>query len=1510
MASGERRVVREVWRCNGTIRDSHAVVSGVMKRATQLLFVVLAALGAGAASAQPQVSYITPDAGAPGMCVAVEIVGPAGNQNNFGQDQLWTTDSVVYLPRPSDRKMVRLGPTIVSWNEQLIQQMILIEPNIPSSDTFIYLAVHRNGQSTGNIMFRIIAPIHLGVVSGGGTLGSNPFVPRTPANTMIVDSMILQNGTYTISQSDPDLATPGNQAFLPIRILSKGPVRLINATLSVDGQSGSTKNYGGTAGPGGGGGGAGYPGVGGSGFTGGGGDNDGSSGNGGVGTGSTTGSPAWVGGSSLNGVTGGGGEQHSSGGGDDGGGGGTGHPFGSSGASGTKGPSSNGGLGGASGGGSSTDYLTNYGGGGGGNYNPGGNGGGQGTNAGQTIGNFMLVPLAGGGGGGAGNVTYVSFFGGAAGGSGGGGGGALDLTSFADAGVANSTISAKGGNGSNGVGGISQTAAGGGGGAGGSIDLSARDSIVIASNSSFSVSGGSSGSGQNSGGNGSIGSVRINGYVSKLSGAPSSSAYFNRTKDYTGPTIQRVSFSHDSVLVHGYAKFWDTVPSGQNQLELFYSWSTTNAWLDIYPIFTVDPASHSARWDAVITPISTVHGDTEIYLVAVQEDQLADNPPYQYFPVGVMSHTGAMISKVLAPPIGVVSPPVIDFGNVQVDSCRDTVVTVRSIGGSDLLVDSASIFGPDAKQFSVQSFTPRVLHPGDSMKIRISFCPDSAACFSGTGVHIYTDAAILDVAIRGCGVQPKAIVKPLLVDFGAVHVGSCEDTSVKLLNLGTATLTVTRETILDPHFTITDVLPIVVKAGDSAVLHLRFCPTDTSHLTATDTIISNAPQSPILLTLKGQGKTGVFFAPLNIDFGEVRRGECKDSSFYVYNLGNDTLEFTVQAISVPVFMVVAPATPYTLTAHDSVLVTVQFCARDTGAFSDSLLINSPVPGQWKVNLFGRGGIGILSMVDTIDFGSVVTGACRDTNITVSNIGNDSLVLAPNSLFKPPFSYIRPDPLRLAAGQKTTITVRFCPTDTNAVSETVGFDTVITGISHAYTLLGNGIQGSLATSGPVDLGCIDLGSTKTGRVFLRNTGNAALTNIVASIGATSTTTIVHNPPSTLPVGASDSVVFIVSASSIGPITGTLTLTWNAGSAPLTLPITGHMSLPPKITTFDSTLVFDTTKLDDSSVMKCVTITNYSCTPIHIDSLRIRTSLSGEFILVSSTALTVSDSIPATICFQYKPRRSGTDSAVVWAISGTDSAFVAKLSGTGAGNAIGIQLAVDTVSGRPGDVVKVPVRAINDVTAAGITSVTFRITFNPMQLDLRTNTISLTSSIIPAYPLAQGATYSVNKHSLGDWDVTATFGSALTGKPVIAQLPFEILLPTASSAAIHLATATFGTALATLASSSDGLVQIQQCDTAERIVVQSTPVSIAQNNPNPFNPVTTIHLDVHFAGHVTIEVDNVLGVKVMMPFDDDVREGPREVHVDASSLPSGAYRYITTWTGNGPTLRDEKTMVVTK
>ena len=69
-------------------------------------------------------------------------------------------------------------------------------------------------------------------------------------------------------------------------------------------------------------------------------------------------------------------------------------------------------------------------------------------------------------------------------------------------------------------------------------------------------------------------------------------------------------------------------------------------------------------------------------------------------------------------------------------------------------------------------------------------------------------------------------------------------------------------------------------------------------------------------------------------------------------------------------------------------------------------------------------------------------------------------------------------------------------------------------------------------------------------------------------------------------------------------------------------------------------------------------------------------------------------------------------------------------------------------------------------------------------------------------------------------------------------------------------------------------------------------LSQNNPNPFNPVTTIQFDLSEPSNANLTLYNMLGEKVQTIVDRYLNAGSYNFGVYAGDLPSGMYFYRLT------------------
>jgi len=1223
----------------------------------------------------PVIKYITPDAAAKGMTVAVEFIGPAGTVGNFGADGLYAANTKIQLQTASDSQSVILGPTVVSWDGKLAQVMLFVRPNA-SLGNISLVAV--NGANTSSpVTFQVVAPQAFGIKFGGGVIGGG-LGTRTTRGTMVVDSMLLLNGTYTVATTDLDPFTPGNQAFLPLRILSAGPIRFGNATLNVQGQDASG-GVGGNGGPGGGGGGGGTPSSGGAGYTGGGGVGDiaGTTRTGGAGTGSAQGSSYYHGGSGLSGVSGGLGTEYNNPGAnnDEGGGGGTGHPFGTSGTHGLyNSASAAGGYGAGSGGGQGPSgfpftYAT-YAGGGGGYANNGNMGGNNGDNSGQANGNPMISPLAGGSGGGSANIWYS---GGSSAGNGGGGGGAVELTTFTNFVLPFGSIDAHGGHGSNGSGGYPANPSGGGGGSGGAVVVGARDSISIGTafqSPTLNVSGGVHGSGYNSGGDGSAGRIRLDGRVSNQNGNLNTSNYFTPGKDYVGPNTSYITTTKTTFTINGYGKGW--IPSGDlgNTLLVYYrfpssGWRTTT-------VTTSNPGnSKTAAWTSGALARSVLPQDSLVYIVALQNDANAPGASvYLREPQYVMTHTSGMIGHLPGTPLIAVRDTILDFGKVRVGSCsKDTTFKVFSIGTALLRVDTARLSGSGAIHFSLHTLDSLRINQSDSNYEHLAFCPLDTGCFTAL-ITLSSNDTIKHVLVMGCGIQPQ-IQSLQVVDFGVVKVDACKDTTFDFTNTGSDTLHVTRQLFGDNHFKlIAPPLGYTLKPGAKIAVTLEYCATDTNSRRSADTVRSDARDSVHVITLLARGKIGILSVPADIDFGAVSVGACKDTTFSIANTGTDSITVTRQLFGLPNFSLIKPPTPYTLAPGASINVTLEYCATDTGAVrsADTIHVNTRDISKLVI-LHGHSGYGILSVIPPIDFGLVDVGSCKDTTILLSNIGTDTLtIVTPPTLssgFTVPAGQL---PISIAAGASKPITLRFCPTDTIQHSSSDSLRARSPGIGKPITVIGKGIRGILTTPNALDLGCVILGETLDRSVVLKNVGPASVTNIQSTVVGSTDLTILRGPGGSIPSNTSDSVVVRFIATTLGNVSAKIVIT-SSGST-VEIPVTAKVSVKPQLIVLDTLLNFDTVNVGDS-VTLCMRVMNPSCAGLNVKDISIASTHGGIFhVAPNTTPKIIADSAITQLCITFRPTQNAREEGFVTFVLDSGAAPGVHLIGQGASPVIEI------------------------------------------------------------------------------------------------------------------------------------------------------------------------------------------------------------------------------------------------
>lgn len=731
----------------------------LMKTATFFLLMLVALCGA--AVAQPQISYIIPDIGAQGMNTYVEIIGPTTGSGNFGADGLYPNnpgDPVRVEPNTAaDAAKIVVGPIVVSWSGRMIATQVFVKPGVANGTVQLKVTT---GAGSSTVDFEIVTPQNLGLIGNGVldagsptnviTIGSGGTSgTRSKRGAMIVQSLTLQNGTFTVSTTDTDPGTPGNQGFLPLTLISKKNIAInFDATLKLDGSG-----LDGAAG-GGGGGGKVCDGLSGNSGTNGG---KGYTGGGGGGQNNAIGSDAYnppgessgTSGNGLNGAKGGGGNTSACGG-PEGTGGGTGHPFGKGGDGACEGLV-NGQYGGGSSGGQTKA-------GGGGGYGSSGGAGGETTSGGKAYGNIYVAPVAGGSGGGGGNPQSVS----GCAGEGGGAGGAVAL--FANGIITNSgAIFARGANATAGT-------PGAGGGSGGYIGLGSK--IQGAFGGSGDTKGGNGTSG---GGAGGQGRARYDGFVtSNLTVANSASTYVGLTTD----TLSSMWLGERAIT---------GTRNGTDQIRVYIRNDNPNAqWVQLLP-----PSYNGRLW--TITPtlamLQTGSATGNFYVCAVQGPYTVTADPFTQNPQWIFSQSAADIVNIQLIPKIKTDQQQLTIGLVVCNEVLLDTLVVTNEGDAPLTI-TPSIVGPNQTDFTIlppynAGFT---VAPGSSVEVQVRFAPAVYGNKTATLRLVNNDPrsgkSPTDIPLTGSRRRIEASLNTTQIDFGRVCFGKWKEDSVQVTFIG------------------------------------------------------------------------------------------------------------------------------------------------------------------------------------------------------------------------------------------------------------------------------------------------------------------------------------------------------------------------------------------------------------------------------------------------------------------------------------------------------------------------------------------------------------------------------------------------------------------------------------------------------------------------------------------------------------------------------------------------------
>jgi hypothetical protein len=305
------------------------------------------------------------------------------------------------------------------------------------------------------------------------------------------------------------------------------------------------------------------------------------------------------------------------------------------------------------------------------------------------------------------------------------------------------------------------------------------------------------------------------------------------------------------------------------------------------------------------------------------------------------------------------APTSSNFGNVPISTpSAAQIVTLTNNSSGSITVSAITISGP----FVYSGATvPVTLNAGQSRTLNVTFTPTTSGAATGTLTITSTAGnSPTTIALSGTGVAAtlQLTANQTSVSFSNVTVGSTSSQNVTLTNNSSGSITVSAITISGPFAYSGATVPVTLNAGQTLTLNVTFTSTTSGVATGTLTITSTAGNSPTTIALSGTGVAATLQLTANqtsLSFSNVTVGSTSSQNVTLTNTGNSSVTISQVTVSGAGFGTGGVTPTETLTAGESVALTVIFAPTAAGSVTGSVTIasnatNSPT----NISLSGSG----------------------------------------------------------------------------------------------------------------------------------------------------------------------------------------------------------------------------------------------------------------------------------------------------------------------------------------------------------------------------------------------------------------------------------------------------------------------------------------------------------------------------------------------------------------------------
>lgn len=452
----------------------------------------------------------------------------------------------------------------------------------------------------------------------------------------------------------------------------------------------------------------------------------------------------------------------------------------------------------------------------------------------------------------------------------------------------------------------------------------------------------------------------------------------------------------------------------------------------------------------------------------------------------------------------------ITFGNIAVGTTSMQNLTITNTGTAAANISQATISGT---AFTVVGTSlSGALAVGQTVTIQIQFAPQSTGAASGT-FAVASDASNspVSVSLSGTGTAPGLTASPMALSFGSVDVGSTTTNTVTLTNSGSSTVNVSGVAPTGSGITVTGIsLPAAVNAGANATFTVQFAPTTHGNVSGSVSITSDAPASPITVSVTGTGAQAELTSnPSSVSFGNVADGNSNSQPIQISNNGNATLTVSQVIVSGGAngFSTTGVSSQLVIQAGKSAMFNAVFGPNGTGNVSGSVYLYSNAPNSpLTINLSGTGVTPTRTLnasSTNVAFGNVNSGTTASQNVILTNTGNADVSISSVSANGTGFSVYGFNSLTtLTPNQTLALNIAFAPSSNGAATGTITVFSNAANSPQTISLSGTGVP---VTQHSVALNwAASTTSGVVGYYVYRGTQSGNYTKISSSIATTSYT----------------------------------------------------------------------------------------------------------------------------------------------------------------------------------------------------------------------------------------------------------------------------------------------------------------------------------------------------------------------------------------------------------------------